>query len=81
MTDGIGIQPTYAMNDSMCGAIKHCLENLIKYSPTTPIIVFLPPQREEGNEEQNKRNDLIKQICEIYSVKAKDLFRESQITP
>ena len=66
---------------TMCGAIKYCLEKLIAYSPTTPILIFLPPQRAEGNSEQKNRNELIKQICEIYSVKTKDLYNESQIIP
>ena len=66
---------------TMCGAIKYCLEQLITLSPTTPIIVFLPPQRAEGNTEQKARNDIIKQICEIYGVYTFDLYTRSQVIP
>ena len=75
------VDDTSETKATMCGAIKYCLEKLISYSPTTPILVFLPPQRAEGNSEQKQRNELIKQICEIYSVKTKDLYSESQIIP
>ena len=75
------IDDTSETKTTMCGAIKYCLEKLIAYSPTTPILIFLPPQRAEGNSEQKNRNELIKQICEIYSVKTKDLYNESQIIP
>ena len=66
---------------TMCGAIKYCLEQLITLSPTTPIIVFLPPQRADGNTEQKARNDIIKQICEIYGVYTFDLYTRSQVIP
>lgn len=72
---------TSATKTTMCGAIKYCLEKLIALSPTTPIIVFLPPQRAEGNTEQKTRNDLIKQICESYAIPTFDLFSRSQIIP
>ena len=72
---------TSATKTTMCGAIKYCLEQLITLSPTTPIIVFLPPQRAEGNTEQKARNDIIKQICEIYGVYTFDLYTRSQVIP
>lgn len=75
------ITDTSAMKTTMCGAIKYCLEQLITLSPTTPIIVFLPPQRAEGNTEQKARNDVIKQICEIYGVYTYDLYTRSQVIP
>lgn len=72
---------TSSTKTTMCGAIKYCLEKLITLSPTTPIIVFLPPQRAEGNAEQKTRNDMIKQICEIYGVYTFDLYTHSQVIP
>ena len=72
---------TSSTKTTMCGAIKYCLEKLIALSPTTPIIVFLPPQRAEGNEEQKTRNDLIRQICEMYAVPTFDLYARSQVIP
>ena len=75
------VSDTSDTKTTMCGAIKYCLEQLISLSPTTPIIVFLPPQRAEGNEEQKTRNDLIKQICETYGVYTFDLYARSQVIP
>lgn len=75
------IDDTSETKTTMCGAIKYCLEKLITYSPTTPILVFLPPQRAEGNTEQKARNDIIKQICEIYGVYTFDLYTRSQVIP
>lgn len=72
---------TSSTKTTMCGAIKYCLEKLIALSPTTPIIVFLPPQRAEGNAEQRTRNDMIKQICETYGVYTFDLYTRSQVIP
>ena len=75
------ITDTSDTKTTMCGAIKYCLEQLITLSPITPIIVFLPPQRAEGNTEQKTRNDIIKQICEIYGVYTFDLYTRSQVIP
>lgn len=75
------ITDTSATKTTMCGAIKYCLEQLITLSPITPIIVFLPPQRAEGNTEQKARNDIIEQICEIYGVYTFDLYTRSQVIP
>lgn len=75
------IDDTSETKTTMCGAIKYCLEKLISLSPTTPIIVFLPPQRAEGNEGQKTRNDLIRQICEMYAVPTFDLYARSQVIP
>ena len=75
------VTDTSETKTTMCGAIKYCLEQLITLSPTTPIIVFLPPQRAEGNTEQKARNDIIKQICEIYGVYTFDLYARSQVIP
>ena len=72
---------TSSTKTTMCGAIKYCLKKLIALSPTTPIIVFLPPQRAEGNAEQKSRNDMIKQICETYGVYTFDLYTRSQVIP
>lgn len=72
---------TSSTKTTMCGAIKYCLEQLIALSPTTPIIVFLPPQRAEGNAEQKSRNDMIKEICETYGVYTFDLYTRSQVIP
>ena len=75
------VSDTSETKTTMCGAIKYCLEKLISLSPTTPIIVFLPPQRAEGNEGQKTRNDLIRQICEMYAVPTFDLYARSQVIP
>lgn len=73
------VEDTAETKTTMCGAIKYCIETLIKYSPTTPIVVFLPPQRVEGNDKQKQRNDNIKSICEKYSIDTFDLYSKSQI--
>lgn len=75
------VSDTSDTKTTMCGAIKYCLEQLISLDSTTPIIVFLPPQRAEGNEEQKTRNDLIKQLCETYGVYTFDLYARSQVIP
>lgn len=64
---------------TMSGAIRYCLEKLKTYDPKKPILVCLPPQRAEGNENQEKVNEVIKSIANSYSVKTLDLFHESGI--
>lgn len=66
---------------TMSGAIRYCLEKLKAYEPTKPILVCLPPQRAEGNENQEKVNEVIKSIANSYSVKTLDLYHESGIVP
>ena len=64
---------------TMCGAIRYCLENLLREFPTTPIGILLPPQRLEGNDWQEPRNEKIRTIAQYYSIPVLDLFHESQI--
>lgn len=67
---------------TMCGAIRYCLETLKKFDPTGTILVCLPPQRAEGNENQLLVNEVIKKIAEDeYSVRTLDLYRHSGIVP
>lgn len=72
---------TSADTTTMSGAIRYCLETLKKYQPTAKIIVCLPPQRAEGNENQEKVNEVIKKIAESYSVKTLDLYHHSGAVP
>lgn len=72
---------TSADTSTMCGAIRYCLETLKAYDPTAYILVCLPPQRAEGNENQEKVNAVIKTIAESYSVRTLDLFHGSGIVP
>ena len=64
---------------TMCGAVRYCLENLLYYYRKGKIGVILPPQRNDGNDGQLERNDLIQQICEEYAVATLDLNRRGQI--
>ena len=64
---------------TMCGAIRYCLENLLREFPTTPIGILLPPQRREGNSWQEPRNEKIRTIAQYYSIPVLDLFHEGQI--
>ena len=67
---------------TMCGAIRYCLETLKKFDPTGTILVCLPPQRAEGNENQLLVNEVIKKIAEDeYSVRTLDLYRHSGVVP
>lgn len=66
---------------TMCGAIRYCLENLLREFPTTPIGILLPPQRLEGNNWQEPRNEKIRTIAKYYSIPVLDLFHEGQIVP
>lgn len=72
---------TSADTSTMCGAIRYCIETLKAYEPTKPILICLPPQRAEGNENQERVNEVIKTIVESYSVKTKDFYHESGIVP
>lgn len=72
---------TSADTSTMCGAIRYCLEKLKEYDPTSKILVCLPPQRAEGNENQEKVNEVIKSIANSYSVKTLDVYHESGIVP
>lgn len=72
---------TSADTTTMCGAIRYCIETLKAYEPTKPILICLPPQRTEGNENQEKVNEVIKAIANSYSVKTLDIYHESGIVP
>lgn len=67
---------------TMCGAIRYCMETLKAYDPTGQILVCLPPQRAEGNDNQLLVNEVIKKIVENeYSVRTLDLYRHSGVVP
>ena len=66
---------------TMPGAIRYCMETLKKYDPTARLLVCLPPQRSEGNDNQAQVNDVIKSIVEKYSVRTLDLYHHSGIVP
>lgn len=70
---------TSSDTSTMPGAIRYCMEKLKMYDPTSKILVCLPPQRAEGNESQEKVNEVIKNIANSYSVKTLDLFHECGI--
>lgn len=72
---------TSADPSTMPGAIRYCMETLKTYDPTAKILVCLPPQREEGNANQEKVNEVIKAIAESYSVKTLDVYHHSGIVP
>ena len=70
-----------ADTSTMSGAIRYCMEKLKAYDPKKPILVCLPPQRAEGNENQEKTNAVIKSIVNGYGVKTLDFYHESGIVP
>ena len=70
---------TSATTTTMCGAVRYCLEKLLYYYRKSKVGVILPPQRNDGNNGQLERNDLIRQICEEYAVATLDLNRAGQI--
>lgn len=72
---------TSADTTTMSGAIRYCMETLKAYHPTARILVCLPPQRVEGNENQAQVNEVIKSIAESYSVKTLDLYHHSGVVP
>ena len=73
---------TSSDTSTMCGAIRYCMETLKAYDPTGQILVCLPPQRAEGNDNQLLVNEVIKKIVEDeYSVRTLDLYRHSGIVP
>lgn len=65
---------------TMCGAIRYCLEKLCYYFRQKKIGVILPPQRAELNDYQKEKNNLIKSICEGFSIPTLDMYARSQIT-
>ena len=73
------VDDTSADVSTMCGAVRYCLEKLLYYYRKSKIGVILPPQRNDGNDSQLSRNDLIQQIAEEYSVATLDLNRRGQI--
>lgn len=72
---------TSADTTTMCGAIRYCIETLKAYEPTKPILICLPPQRAEGNENQERVNEVIKTIVESYGVKTLDIYHNGGIVP
>lgn len=66
---------------TMSGAIRYCMENIINHSPMSNILVCLPPQRAEGNDNQKKVNEVIKSIVNSYSIPTLDLYNEGRIIP
>ena len=47
---------TSEQTDTMCGAIRYCLEQLAYYYRKGKVGVILPPQRADGNSWQEPRN-------------------------
>ena len=72
---------TSADPSTMPGAIRYCLEKLKAYDPTGQILVCLPPQRAEGNELQEKTNEVIAKIAAEYAVPTLDIYHRSGIVP
>lgn len=72
---------TSADTSTMPGAIRYCLEKLKAYDPTGQILVCLPPQRAEANENQEKVNEVIAKICAEYAVPTLDIYHRSGIVP
>lgn len=73
------VDDTSADVSTMCGAVRYCLEKLLYYYRKSKIGVILPPQRNDGNDAQLARNDLLQKICEEYAVATLDLNRRGQI--
>lgn len=73
------VDDTSANVSTMCGAVRYCLEKLLYYYRKSKIGVILPPQRNDGNDSQLSRNNLIQQIAEEYAVATLDLNRRGQI--
>lgn len=67
--------------NTMCGAAKYCIENALYYCRRAQIGGVIPPQRQEGNDIQKTRNELLRQIYEMYSIPYLDLERGGQIVP
>lgn len=67
--------------ETMCGAMRYCLEKLLYYYRSSRIGGIIPPQRETINKEQNERNELIRAIYKEYSIPVLDLYYEGQIIP
>lgn len=72
---------TSADTTTMSGAIRYCIESLKAYEPTKPILICLPPQRAEGNDSQEKVNEVIKTIVESYGMKPLDIYHNGGIVP
>lgn len=72
---------TSADTSTMSGAIRYCIEKLKAYEPTKPILICLPPQRAEGNANQEQVNEVIKTIVESYGVKTLDIYHNGGIVP
>lgn len=70
---------------TMCGAIKYCLETIMRTFPKTIIGVILPPMRVEdshnieGKSAMETKGEMIKTIANYYSVPVFDTYHESQI--
>ena len=70
------VNDEYTNLHTMCGAMKHCILQIYNTFPNCAMGIVLPPQRNEGIEEQEQANALIKEIAEYYSVPTIDLFHE-----
>lgn len=67
--------------DTMCGAMRYCIEKLLYYYRRSRIGGIIPPQRETINKEQAQRNELIRAIYKEYSIPVLDLYYEGQMVP
>lgn len=70
---------------TMCGAMKYCLETIMRTFPKTIIGVILPPMRVEdshnieGKSTMETKGEMMKTIANYYSVPVFDTYHESQI--
>lgn len=72
--------------DTMCGAMRYCLENLLYWGRVNVSIgVIIPPQRVDNHGKlegaYEERCELIKRIAHQYSIPTLDLYHEGQIVP
>lgn len=78
---------TSADNTGLYGAVRYCIEKIKTAYPSCKLGVILPPMRGTANDtvdgnintQQLERNNIIKSICELYSVPTCDMFHESNI--
>lgn len=67
--------------DTTVGAIRYCLETILEAFPNAHVGVMLPMQRAETFMHQEQTNNIIKKLCDWYSVPTLDLFHCSGILP
>ena len=67
---------------TMAGGARWAIQTLLEYFPKCRVFVWLPIQTgdQEKNKMHQKRNEVLRQVCEVFAVQVINCYGESGIS-